>query len=218
MGAVTTSTQLDSTTRLILVCFLAGFPLIVLYAFYVLVTQHHFKLYSPEDVEGKRGFIRLVHVQNETEVKQHIQQKIELIEESRPAIEHAVAGDDPSKKLLTLQHIARFSSGDIRTLRSEMHNISPRFKDLSHVEQNMVFELINFLEEVAVAVRERLVDETMIKEVMASRMVYFWDELMERWIKPVREMSGLNTYSGLESLVEAWRQCSVSGALGKGGY
>lgn len=48
-GLVTTSDALAPHERLILVIFLAAFPLIVLAVFYTLVTRHSEKLYAPGD-------------------------------------------------------------------------------------------------------------------------------------------------------------------------
>lgn len=52
------STNLQPNERLPLIYFLVIFPVIVLIAFYNLVSKHHFKLYAPLDFLDKEGFFR----------------------------------------------------------------------------------------------------------------------------------------------------------------
>ncbi|MSP42653.1 MAG: hypothetical protein EXR08_04715 [Alphaproteobacteria bacterium] len=57
-GLVTTSEALSPDERFILVIFLAAFPLIVLVAFYLLVTRHSEKLYAPGDFKDEENYLR----------------------------------------------------------------------------------------------------------------------------------------------------------------
>lgn len=52
------SNNLHSNERLPLIYFLVLFPVIVLIAFYRLVTHHHVKLYAPHDFPNENGFFR----------------------------------------------------------------------------------------------------------------------------------------------------------------
>ncbi len=54
------STSAQTYERVILLVFLVLFPLIVFAAFYVLVTQHHDKLYAPSDFSSDKHFVELI--------------------------------------------------------------------------------------------------------------------------------------------------------------
>ena len=57
---VVVKSSLSYSLNLILVLFIAVFPFAVLWAFYLLVTKHHEKLYSPSDYKDEK--ISLVHI------------------------------------------------------------------------------------------------------------------------------------------------------------
>lgn len=58
-----TSTQAFSETqKIILLCFAVGYPIIIIYILFVLVTKHHEKLYSPLDFENADSFERIVEL------------------------------------------------------------------------------------------------------------------------------------------------------------
>jgi hypothetical protein len=55
-GVVATSAVFGPQERLVLVWFLVGFPVLILGAFYRLVTKHHSKLYAPSDFKEDASF------------------------------------------------------------------------------------------------------------------------------------------------------------------
>ena len=50
--------KLTEAERWPLILFIVGFPILVLGAFYKLVTDHHGKLYAPGDFKDDRSFLR----------------------------------------------------------------------------------------------------------------------------------------------------------------
>ena len=72
------SSSLQSNERLPLIYFLIFFPVIVLIAFYRLVSKHHVKLYAPNDYQDKEGFFRAL---SPLEQKQKLEEEIKTIEE-----------------------------------------------------------------------------------------------------------------------------------------
>lgn len=64
--------------RLPLVWFLVIFPILVLFAFYWLVSRHHTKLYAPQDYFDKEGFFR---AQTTAEKKARLDQETRSIEQ-----------------------------------------------------------------------------------------------------------------------------------------
>lgn len=61
-GLVTASNTLDKDQKQILVYFLVLFPLVVLYVFYKLVTEHYNKLYSPSDYSNEDNFMKALEI------------------------------------------------------------------------------------------------------------------------------------------------------------
>ena len=59
-GLVASSNTFQSGERIILVLFMVLFPLIVLYAFYRLVTKYNDKLYAPSDFTNEDNFVNLI--------------------------------------------------------------------------------------------------------------------------------------------------------------
>ncbi len=72
------SSNLQPNERLPLIYFLVIFPFIVLIAFYRLFSNHHFKLYAPNDFQDKEGFFRAL---SPLEQKQKLEEEIKSIEE-----------------------------------------------------------------------------------------------------------------------------------------
>lgn len=69
--------NLQAGERLPLIWFLVIFPVIVLAAFYRLVTHHHVKLYAPQDFPDKEGFFRAL---SPPEQKQKLDEKEQDVE------------------------------------------------------------------------------------------------------------------------------------------
>ena len=76
------SNNLQPNERLPLIYFLVFFPVIVLIAFYRLVSNHHMKLYAPIDFQDKEGFFRAL---TPLEQKQKIDEEMKSIEEETKA-------------------------------------------------------------------------------------------------------------------------------------
>ncbi len=59
---VTTTSSLDHNSRTLFVYFLIIFPFLVLLTFYLLVTRHHDKLYSPSDFSNETNFMKALEL------------------------------------------------------------------------------------------------------------------------------------------------------------
>ena len=64
---VVTQSCLPYSLNLILVLFIVLFPLAVLLVFYILVTKHHKKLYSPSDFKNEQNFVNTYDSATQTE-------------------------------------------------------------------------------------------------------------------------------------------------------
>lgn len=61
-GIVTASKVLEKDQRQILIYFLVLFPMVVLFVFYKLVTEHYNKLYSPSDYADEENFMKAIKI------------------------------------------------------------------------------------------------------------------------------------------------------------
>lgn len=67
--------NLDQSERLPIIWFLVVFPVIVLAAFYRLVTNHHHKLYAPEDFPNPSDFFRtMTHQEQAEQLKEEVRE------------------------------------------------------------------------------------------------------------------------------------------------
>lgn len=67
---VIVQSSLSEKLNLILVLFIVFFPCIVLFVFYILVTRHHEKLYSPSDYKDEKNFVNTYN--NSTQMQEII--------------------------------------------------------------------------------------------------------------------------------------------------
>lgn len=70
-GIVAGTSVLDSYQRQIIIWFLVLFPVLVLLAFYLLVTKHYSKLYAPSDFSDETNFMRTFErgIENSPKIK-----------------------------------------------------------------------------------------------------------------------------------------------------
>lgn len=99
----TTVTTLGQTERMSLVGFVVLFPVLVLGAFYRLVTHHHTKLYAPFDFQSDAGFLQAISPDRQRErLEAEVNAGVaEVLQSSEQDIAHAaigeLAGADKSK-------------------------------------------------------------------------------------------------------------------------
>lgn len=60
-----TAANLTSDERQIIIWFIVIFPVVVLFVFYLLVTKHHVKLYSPRDFKNDDSFLKTLSVKQQ---------------------------------------------------------------------------------------------------------------------------------------------------------
>lgn len=78
---VVVKSSLSYSLNLILVLFIAIFPFVVLWAFYLLVTKHHQKLYSPADFKDEKIFASTYNRTTQTQETVEVlpQEEVEII-------------------------------------------------------------------------------------------------------------------------------------------
>ena len=93
--------SLQPNERLILVCFIAGFPILVLAAFCWLVACHPHSLYAPADFRREEHFVEL---QKRRSLEDRVQTQVEIVKATK-----SVLPDAPSQEeLLAVQYVARW--------------------------------------------------------------------------------------------------------------
>jgi len=76
-----TAQSLSESERLVVLLFIVLFPVLVLIAFYCLVTRHHNKLYAPSDWRDESLFLKAMNVElpEESDVQPVEQGQLELV-------------------------------------------------------------------------------------------------------------------------------------------
>lgn len=76
-----TAQSLSENERLVVLLFIVLFPVLVLVAFYCLVTKHHNKLYAPSDWRDESLFLKAMNVEipMEADIPQGDQGELELV-------------------------------------------------------------------------------------------------------------------------------------------
>lgn len=98
--------KLTGTERWPLIVFIVVFPIMVLTAFYRLVTNHHVKLYAPSDFKDDKTFLRTLSPEEqekklEKEIKESLgESECEDVSESctRPSSEHIANNSEREKR------------------------------------------------------------------------------------------------------------------------
>ena len=133
LGATASSLQPDERTPLI--AFVTLFPLVVLGVFYLLVTQHHGKLYAPGDFKNDDSFLRILSSE-EVELKRRAE-AIEVLPPS-PVDDQPVIGPTETGVGQTSTTVTRARTTDsVSTLPSS----SQLLEDVRRTEFGVIAKL-----------------------------------------------------------------------------
>ena len=203
---VTASSTLESLHRLILVVFLVTFPIFVLIAFYSLVTKHVGKLYGPGDYPNPDMFLEAAfrQIQTESELKEKAKASAKEARAIKTTLEDVIKPDATDSQLLALQYGNRWNSGYMVGYKRILDTItSENVKDTPE-KLTAAVEILNYLEEVAIAVNEKLADEGIARNLFEKSFVDAWQRL-EGFIMSRRNLSSKkDLYKNLETTVKAW--------------
>lgn len=130
---VVVKSTLPYSLNLILVLFIVLFPVIVLLVFYLLVTKHHEKLYSPSDYKDEKYFVSTYNSATQTE---------EIIEVSSQGETDTVSAKEG------------MSLDDINVIKESLNTIVSMQKSLA--EKNKRYEDTAIVEHVEKTINERL--------------------------------------------------------------
>lgn len=96
-----------------------------------------------------------------------------------------------------------------RVLREELEPLSPEQRSIQlssdSSKRTTAVEILNFLEEMAVAIHTRSVDEELLKRFFRSIVIRHWD-IYEYWIRQHRKKPQSERFCiELEKVVDSWR-------------
>jgi len=139
LGATASSLQPDE--RMPLIAFVTLFPLIVLGAFYLLVTRHHGKLYAPGDFKDDGSFLRTLS-KEEVELKRQAE------------VTEALPSAEPSPELVTLAEAPSATAGEAAAMATpnvtrartidaapNISSFSQMFDDVRRTEDGVIVKL-----------------------------------------------------------------------------
>ena len=153
---VIVKSSLNDMQNTILVLFIVLFPCLVLFAFYLLVTRHHEKLYSPSDYKDEKNFVNTYNnatqkdeikqiddseeINEETDknftiIKDALSEIMELQKKIIPTVEKSILSDDEKIDLVSSmdEFLSEMELEDI----SFMVKSSPMYKSTRLVEELM---------------------------------------------------------------------------------
>lgn len=154
-STVIVNSKLNDIQNTILVIFIVLFPCLVLGIFYLLVTKHHEKLYSPSDYKDERNFVNTYNSNTQKEditmftdretnicndldeniikIKEALSDVIELQKKIIPTVQNSVISEtDKEDYLLNMdEFLTEMSEGYSKVLKV---NISPMYKCNKFVE------------------------------------------------------------------------------------
>jgi hypothetical protein len=185
---VTWGASLEPASRLVLVYFIAVYPLVVLAAFLWLVVRHPTKLYAPQDYSDEATYLQVLQLTGVGAV-QNVQLAAQEIQATREAVQPVLKPGTTDAELLALQFISRWNSPEMTARRREEGGFSSG--------------MIAFFEEMAIAVDRRLADESMLREFFGRIVPVLWSR-DKRWIEDLRKRSGRLIYEQYEKLALRW--------------
>ena len=203
---VTASSSLEPLHRLILVVFLVTFPIFVLFAFYALVTKHVEKLYGPTDYENEDRFLEAIgRIQTEPELKEKAEESAKEALIIKTTLEDVIKPEATGSQLLSMQYGNRWNSGYLADYKKRfLGKVTSR--DVRDTPDNLMAAVVilNYLEEVAIAVNQGLADEAIAKNLFEKSFLDAWqslgDFIASRRSSPPNE----NLYLNMEKLVKKW--------------
>lgn len=125
---------LQGGERILLICFLIGFPVLILGAFLYLVVKHHKKLYAPSDYKDEKNFFKdFENQQNIEEVKEFEISKITEIESIKDEAMLSLLKWGSGKGLFALYAIYLAEKNKVRFTLEDLESHSPFLtKDYVH--------------------------------------------------------------------------------------
>lgn len=163
-STVIVKSNLNDFQNTILVIFVALFPCLVLWAFYLLVTKHHKKLYSPSDYKDEQNFVKtynnntqknesvIVDTETMTQkeendesvaiIKKALMDVAQLQKKIIPTVEDSIISENDKKNYISNLDdflMGTFEDKEERTLKvkiSPMYNCSKLLEEL--LKQNYI--------------------------------------------------------------------------------
>lgn len=202
---VTASSSLESLHRLILVVFLVTFPIFVLFAFYALVTKHVAKLYAPEDYENEDRFLEAIgRIQTESELKEKVEESAKEALVIKTTLEDVIKPEATDSQLLSLQYGNRWNSGNMADYKKILEKVTSKNVKDTPDKLMAAVEILNYLEEVAIAVSQRLANEAIAKDLFKKSFVDAWSRLEDFITSRRSSTSNKDLYKNIEKIVKEW--------------
>lgn len=131
---VIVTSDLEFSLNLILVIFVVLFPIIVLRSFYLLVTKHHNKLYSPKDYKDEHNFVKTFdlstntivtnEVNNDTNTKFKNNEEEFQIQSNIDSLEELTVIKETLTNIINIQEVLSkkvLKEDEIKSLEQEIH-------------------------------------------------------------------------------------------------
>lgn len=191
--------ELQPLERFILVWFIVLFPVLVLGSFLWLVAKHPHSLYSPADFQREEHFVELQTFQRKT-LEERVDAQVEAVKTASSAIKGVVT----DKKLLAAQYLARWNSPELSDFRKLVEGSSIRAIEKDREKSYALAQVLNFFEEMSIALKGDLLDEELINSAFANVVRRRWADT-ESWILEIRQRTNdPQALENFEALARRW--------------
>ena len=202
---VTTSSAIEQWHQLILIIFLVCFPILVLMVFYRLVTRHVEKLYGPTDYSNEVNFLEAIgRIRTERELSKKAEESAKEAIVIKTSLEGVIKPEATDTQLVSAQYGNRWNSPEMNEYKRVLAAVTSTNVRETPDKLMAAVEVLNFLEEVAIAVNRSLADERLAKNIFVNVVSDTWDRLEDFVKARRRSSSNEDLYKNIEELVYKW--------------
>ncbi len=207
---VATSDSLAAQDKSILIYFLAIFPCLVLVSFVYLVVSHSNKLYAPSDFKDEKNYIDAISVGSKEELEEKAVNFGKEVEKITGSIEGEIEVNIDPRTMVTMQYVNRWNSPDILESRKLLSHITKEKLISDKESRSAVISILNFLEELSIAINRSIADEELAKEFFQSIFVKM-NAMFQSFIYERRNRSNSrDVYINFEGTAKKWEGVNKS--------
>lgn len=159
------ATNLEIFERYTIILFIVIFPVIVLFTFYKLVTEHHWKLYAPKDYNNDNSFLRALSPKEKDEILEK-----EILESQITSTDNSKNSKVNHQELKN--EILKIEDNIIKSLEHDLNSKADR--DIGIGKTNVRYDAIfyNLNKKFTAVEIKYLRNSTMIHHPMTDRILY----------------------------------------------
>jgi hypothetical protein len=150
---------------------------------------------------GKAG-IKIVTSQIAQERVESAVAQIDTVQEAGQRI---LRPEATPEEIMALSYVSQWGAREVAEARRVFKEPNVSLASADSGTRNAIIDVLNFLEELASAIRMKKVDESIISNALSEKIKRYWGKRGLNWTRELREeMSNPKLYENAEWLVERW--------------